>query len=60
MGSSLAALAAGKKPDINPTTIHRATPEKIHTQGVIKLLPITIDVIFPIRIPSTMPIIPPS
>lgn len=60
IGSNLAALAAGKIPEINPTKIHSATPEKIHNHGIIKEPPVNMEVMLPTATPNTIPATPPS
>jgi hypothetical protein len=60
MGSSLAALVAGIIPESSATPKHRITPIAIQAQGMMKLVSVKTETIFPARIPSTIPNIPPN
>ena len=45
--------------DIIPTNKHNSIPAPSHTQGITKAESISIEVIFPIKMPNMIPTIPP-
>src|SRR5665647_867858 len=60
IGSNLAALTAGIKPEAKLTSKHNVTPPTIQFHGTIKALPISKEIPFPAKIPKIMPNNPPS
>jgi len=59
MGSSFDALIAGYNPEPNPTKKHNKILAPSHGQGITKAEFTTSDVMFPMKMPKTIPTIPP-